>query len=1009
MALKLIHFLFIFLPYPFFFHKTSAQSSWNQKQILVNIKNDWGNPPSLNSWNLTGDHCKFAGIHCSDDGLVDGIFLSKSNISFPIPASICDLKGLTFLKLSDNSIPGEFPIFLYNCSKLQELDISQNYFSGELPADVDKMPSNLTHFVISGNNFDGEIPPAIGRMPSIKTLDLSNNLFIGTTPLEVANLSKLEALMLAYNPFSPAKISPEIGNLTRLTYLWMSKMNLLGEIPKSFGKLVNLVHLDLARNSLVGEIPASIWMIKPLKNFYLYANNLSGEISSTVGAHGLAVIDLSKNELTGSIPEAFGELRNLTILFLEFNNLSGEIPASIARLPKLIDIRLFNNRLQGVLPPEMGKYSRLWNFEVDDNMFTGELPQHLCDGKALTSLIVFNNQLIGKLPKSLGSCDTLLNFQIQNNRFTGEFPAGIWSAVNLTLVITTQNALTGTLPDKLPWNLTRLEIQNNQFSGKLPSSAGGLLVFLADDNKLSGEIPASFFAMALLQRLSLSGNQLSGEIPSEIGSLKHLAFLNLSNNQLSGQIPVTMGSMLLNTLDLSKNQLSGEIPSTLGSIKFISLNLSFNDLTGQIPLPLQNQAYEQSFLANPNLCAFHSIFSIKNCNNRSKKPSLILLTLFSILGALIFSCAFFLCFLITRERRQRRKAGTFSSDWKLTSFQAINFDESAILNSLTGDNLIGIGGGGKVYRVSLIGDTIAVKKIHNTARLDSIIEKQFQAEVEILSSIRHENIVKLLCCISGQNLKLLVYEYLQNGSLDRRLHRRLRGDAAPLDWRTRLQIAIGAAKGLCYMHHDCFPPFVHRDVKSSNILLDPEYHAKIADFGLAKILERAGEPESVSAVAGSFGYMAPECTSLKKVNEKVDVYSFGVVLLELVTGMEAGDGGEEEDENLTDWAWRRYRENGVAVDQEIAGVSPEWVREAELMFKIGIMCTVDDPGKRPTMKDVVQMLMKLYRGSGIGGGGVGKPLLESRIKTGSRRKQVVDIADDSDDSVLSQNAGLLSL
>lgn len=1015
-------FFFIFFIFfsPILLLHSSSQSLSDEKQILLDIKNDWGNPIQLSSWNSAGDPCEYTGIRCSGGSVVD-INLYNSNISFPIPASICDLQGLNFLNLSWNNIPGEFPSVLYNCYSLQKLDISNNVFVGEIPADIDKMPRNLTDLFIEGNNFTGDIPAAIGRLPAIKLLRLNYNLFNGSIPLEIGNLSTLETLGLAMNPFPPTKIPPEFGNLTNLKYLLMSQMNLIGEIPESLGKLQNLEHLDLTLNILVGEIPASIWMIKSLKVLYLYGNMLTGEISKIVAADGMVEIDVSSNLLTGSIPEAFGEMKNLSTLNLCFNNLSGQVPASIGLLPNIYDVRLFNNRLEGALPPEMGKYSRLWNFEVDDNMFTGGLPEHLCDGKGLKNLIVFNNQLIGELPESLGSCSTLINVQIQNNSFTGEFPAGIWSAINLSLLNTEHNSLTGTLPERLPWNLTRLVIRNNQFSGNIPSSSGGLLVFYGDNNIFSGDLPASFFEKSMLQDLSLSGNKFSGVIPVTLGLMKYLNVLDLSDNLLSGTIPETVGSLpLLNALDLSKNQLSGDIPSNLGDLKLTSLNLSFNALGGEIPAQLQNQAYENSFLSNQNLCASLSFANIQRCWNkprRSDKLSTGLLVLFSVLGALLFSGVMVLVFLITRAHLGRKKAGAFPSDWKLTSFQAVDFSEPAIFHGLTDENLVGRGGGGKVYRISLGREIVAVKKIWNSRKLDSNLEKEFRAEVEILGSIRHSNIVKLLCCISGANSMLLVYEYLQNGSLDRWLHRRKRGDDPPLDWPTRLQIAIGAASGLCYMHHDCFPAIIHRDVKSSNILLDLEFNSKIADFGLARILARGGEPETVSAMAGSFGYMAPECSKLRKVNEKVDVYSFGVVLLELVTGREAGDGGEEEDENLTDWAWRRYKERGgavgYAVDEDIAGDSPEWVEEAEVVFKMGLICTGFDPASRPTMKELLQVLMKLGRTTqnscGGGGGGAGSPLLKSKGKSGSRGKGVADVMDDSDDSGIGRYTGIDSL
>lgn len=218
--------------------------------------------------------------------------------------------------------------------------------------------------------------------------------------------------------------------------------------------------------------------------------------------------------------------------------------------------------------------------------------------------------------------------------------------------------------------------------------------------------------------------------------------------------------------------------------------------------------------------------------------------------------------------RRRRSNGDELPSWKVTSFHQLDFTEDNIIRGLTDEHLIGSGGSGQVYRIYIgnrANEYVAVKKIWNNRRLNWKVEKTFEAEVKILSSIRHSNIVKLLCCISSENTKLLVYEYMENESLDGWLHgmsRRARagsGRIEPLDWQKRLKIAIDAAKGLCYMHHHCRPPVIHRDIKSSNILLDSEFRAKIADFGLARIRVKAREPESAS-IAGTFGYMAPgEC------------------------------------------------------------------------------------------------------------------------------------------------------
>ena len=217
-------------------------------------------------------------------------------------------------------------------------------------------------------------------------------------------------------------------------------------------------------------------------------------------------------------------------------------------------------------------------------------------------------------------------------------------------------------------------------------------------------------------------------------------------------------------------------------------------------------------------------------------------------------------------------------EWRITAFQALNFDAADLRRGLTEENLVGSGGSGHVYRVTYSnrhdGSTgvVAVKQIRSVGSPspDEKLELEFESEAGILCNVRHSNIVRLLCCLSGSDCKLLVYDYMDNGSLDRWLHgdyvpRAAHPAAAarpvprrvPLDWPTRLIAAVGAAQGLCYMHHACSPPIIHRDVKTSNILLDSEFRAKVADFGLARMLEQPGEPHTMSWVVGSFGYMAP--------------------------------------------------------------------------------------------------------------------------------------------------------
>uniref|UniRef100_A0A803QMD7 non-specific serine/threonine protein kinase n=1 Tax=Cannabis sativa TaxID=3483 RepID=A0A803QMD7_CANSA len=269
------------------------------------------------------------------------------------------------------------------------------------------------------------------------------------------------------------------------------------------------------------------------------------------------------------------------------------------------------------------------------------------------------------------------------------------------------------------------------------------------------------------------------------------------------------------------------------------------------------------------------------------------------------------------------------------------------------ENVIGEGGYGIVYRgVLQDGSVVAVKNLLNNK---GQAEKEFRVEVEAIGKVRHKNLVGLVGCCADGPQKMLVYEYIDNGNLEQWLHGDV-GPVSPLTWDIRIKIAIGTAKGLAYLHEGLEPKVVHRDIKSSNILLDRKWNAKVSDFGLAKLLG----PESTyvtTRVMGTFGYVSPEYASTGMLNEGSDVYSFGVLLMEIITGRSPIDYSKPAGEmNLVDWfkgmvANRRGEE---VVDPLIEVQPPPRILKRALL--VCLRCIDLDVQKRPKMGQIVHML-----------------------------------------------------
>ncbi|OAY57286.1 probable receptor-like protein kinase At2g42960 [Manihot esculenta] len=274
-------------------------------------------------------------------------------------------------------------------------------------------------------------------------------------------------------------------------------------------------------------------------------------------------------------------------------------------------------------------------------------------------------------------------------------------------------------------------------------------------------------------------------------------------------------------------------------------------------------------------------------------------------------------------------------------------------NRFAAENIIGEGGYGVVYSGRLINGTeVAVKKLLNNL---GQAEKEFRVEVEAIGHVRHKNLVRLLgYCIEGVH-RMLVYEYVNNGNLEQWLHGAMCHHGT-LTWEARMKILVGTAKALAYLHEAIEPKVVHRDIKSSNILIDNEFNAKVSDFGLAKLLD-SGESHITTRVMGTFGYVAPEYANTGLLNEKSDIYSFGVLLLEAVTGRDPVDYARPANEvNLVEWlkvmVGTRRAEEVLDPNLEVKPTT----RALKHALLAAVRCVDPDAEKRPKMSQVVRML-----------------------------------------------------
>ncbi|GKV28235.1 hypothetical protein SLEP1_g37315 [Rubroshorea leprosula] len=716
------------------------------------------------------------------------------------------------------------------------------------------------------------------------------------------------------------------------------------------------------------------------------------------------VIQLPWKSLGGRITEKIGQLQALRKLSLHDNQLGGSIPQALGFLPNLRGVQLFNNQITGSIPPSLGSCPLLQTLDLSNNSLTGNIPESLANSTKLLRLNFSYNSLSGSIPVSLTRSLSLTFLALQYNNISGSIPDS-WgptqkiSFSQLQILTLDHNFLSGKIPASLGRlsELQEISFSHNQITGTIPEDLGKLSRLRTLDlsnNAINGSLPVSLSNLSSLVALNLENNNLDDTIPESIERLQNLSVLSLRGNQFSGPIPATLGNIsTLIRLDLSRNKLSGQIPSSLGDLKsLVFLNVSYNNLSGPVPTLLSRKFNESSFIGNVQLCGFRGSApcpseapsqivpgqlpkELTHKRQRLSTKDIILIAAGALLLVLLILCCILLCCLIKRRTASKAKNGESAA--RAAAARAEKGDPAA-----GGDVESGEGGGklahfdgpmtftaddllcataeimgkstyGTVYKATLEdGSHVAVKRLREKITKN---QREFEHEVNALGKIRHPNLLALRAYYLGpKGEKLLVFDYMPRGSLATFLH--ARGPETSIDWPTRMKIAKGVTRGLLHLHTN--ENIVHGNLTSSNILLDENTNAKIADFGLSRLMTTAANA-NVIATAGALGYRAPELLKLKKANTKTDVYSLGVVILELLTGKSPGEAA-----------------NGVDLPQWVASiVKEEWTNEVfdvELMrdatiigdellntLKLALHCVDPSPSARPEVLQVLQQLEEI--------------------------------------------------
>ncbi|XP_060671193.1 probable LRR receptor-like serine/threonine-protein kinase At1g56130 isoform X2 [Ziziphus jujuba] len=816
----------------------------------------------------------------------------------------------------------------------------------------------LTFLKLDQNYFTGPLPPFIGNLTELQQLSIGINAFSGTIPKEIANLKDLKLLAFGSNNFS-GTLPPELGNLVKLEEIYMDAAGVGGEIPSTFANLSNMRIVWASDNQFTGKIPDFI-----------------GNWTK------LTTLRFQGNSFDGPIPSSFSQLTSLnTLRISDIYNVSSSVDF-IKNLKNLNDLVLRNALINGSIPSDIGEYLSLKTLDLS-----------------------FNN-LIGQIPSALFNMSSLENLDLSYNYLSGSFPSWVSSISQLNLVannFTFDSSNISVLPGlnclqrNFPCNRNIPRYANFSIKCGGPEMKGSNGITYEADNSTTG--PATFFVSST-EKWGMSNvgyfadrenqlyvestlTQVSGsDVTPELfqtarmspGSLRYyglglqngpytvtLQFAETGFEDRSSQTWKSLGRRVFDIyIQGSLRERDFDISKTAGGVNRVT-ERKFNVTVAENHLAIHlfwagkgTCCIPQQGYYGPLISTLHAASDFtptvsglppttdKGGKNRTGLIVGIAVPV-GVLGLMLVSALFYM----------RRKKGDDLEEELFHLGPRQNTFSYAELKAATEDfnssNKLGEGGYGPVYKGTLSdGRVVAVKQLSVASHQG---KNQFINEIDTISAVQHRNLVKLYgCCIEG-NRRILVYEYLENKSVDQAIFE----NKMHLDWFTRFNICLGTARGLAYLHEESRPRIVHRDVKASNILLDAELCPKISDFGLAKLYDDKKTHIS-TRVAGTIGYLAPEYAMRGHLTEKADVFGFGVVALEILSGRPNSDNSlDDEKIFLLEWAWTLHEKK-----QSLGLVDPRLTEfdedEATRMIGVALLCTQASPLMRPAMSRVVGML-----------------------------------------------------